>query len=138
VIKGGREHELYVDDEVIAAMAPWVAFLKPRGIVTGHVFRALKPAIRPPGVVIGARLHPSSINAIMKQRCEQAGLRLHPHLMRHCCISWLLGAGASVFRIQQLTGHRDPASVQEYAYDTRAETEPVGGMLPSLTSSMTR
>ncbi|HEX7837202.1 MAG TPA: site-specific integrase [Kofleriaceae bacterium] len=138
VIKGGRIHELYVDDEVIAAMAPWIAFLKRRGIVTGQLFRSLRPSIRSPGVVVGAQLHPSSINSIMNMRCEQVGLKLHPHLMRHSCISWLLDAGASVFRVQQLTGHRDPASIQEYAYDTRAVVDPIGGMLPSLTSSPTR
>ncbi|MCX5745757.1 MAG: site-specific integrase [Proteobacteria bacterium] len=134
LIKGGRIHELFVDDEVIAAMAPWIEFLKRRGITTGYVFRSLRPTIKPPGVRIGAGLHPSSINTIMNERCELAGLRLHPHLMRHCTISWLLDAGASVFRVQQLSGHRDPASVQEYAYDTRAADDPVGGMLPALRS----
>jgi len=135
LIKGGRIHELYVDDEVIAAMAPWIDFLKKNKIPIGYVFRSLRPSIRPPGVVVGDRLHPSSVNAIMATRCEQAGLRMHPHLMRHSCISWLLDAGASVFRVQQLTGHRDPASIQEYAHDTRAAAEPIGGMLPPLTTS---
>jgi integrase len=134
VIKGGRLHELFVDNEVLGAMRPWIDFLKKHHITTGHVFRPLRPSIRPPGVTVGARLHPSSINAIMSQRCAQAGLRMHPHLMRHSCISWLLDAGASVFRVQQLTGHRDPASIQEYAYDTRAASEPVGGIIPSLTA----
>lgn len=138
VIKGGRLHELFVDNEVIAAMRPWIAFLRRNRITTGHLFRPLRPSIQPPGVTVGARLHPSSINAIMKQRCEQAGIKVHPHIMRHSCISWLLDAGASVFRIQQLTGHRDPASIQEYAYDTRAASEPVGELLPSLTMSMRR
>lgn len=138
LIKGGRIHELHADDEVLGAMRPWIDYLKKNRITTGHVFRSLRPSIRPPGVLIGARLHPSSINAIMSQRCEQAGLRMHPHLMRHSCISWLLDAGASVFRVQQLTGHRDPASLQEYAHDTRAESEPIGQLLPSLTTSMQR
>lgn len=135
LIKGGRIHELFVDDEVIAAMAPWIGFLRRNRIATGHVFRSLKPSIRPPGVVVGDQLHPSSINAIMSQRCEQAGIKMHPHIMRHSCISWLLDAGASVFRVMQLTGHRDPASIQNYAHDTRAESEPIGGLLPSLTVS---
>jgi site-specific recombinase XerD len=55
--------------------------------------------------------------------------------MRHCVISWLLDAGASVFRAMQLTGHRDPASIQEYAHDMRAAAEPIEGMLPPLTTS---
>lgn len=113
-------------------MAPWIDFLKKNKITTGHVFRSLRPSIRPPGVVVGDRLHSSSVNAIMATRCEQAGLKLHPHVMRHCCISWLLDAGASVFRIMRLTGHRDPASIQEYAHDTRAPNEPVGGIIPPL------
>lgn len=138
VIKGGRIHELFSDDKVIAAMRPWIVFLKRQGIKTGHVFRSLRPSIRPPGVVVGDRLHPSSINAIMSQRCAQAGIKMHPHIMRHSCISWLLDAGASVFRVQQLTGHRDPASIQEYAHDTRAASEPVGELLPSLTTSAQR
>jgi integrase/recombinase XerC len=137
VIKGGRIHELVVDDDVIAAMRPWIAFLARRGITTGHVFRSIRPTMGPERVEVGDRLHPASINKIMEGRCQQAGVRFHPHLMRHCVISWLLGAGASVFRVQQLTGHRDPASIQEYAHDVDAERDPVGGLLPPFTTAVT-
>ena len=76
LIKGGRLHELYVDDHVVAAMAPWIGFLKRSKITTGFVFRSLRSSIRAPGVRVGDCLHPSSVNTIMNARAVTAGVKL--------------------------------------------------------------
>jgi integrase len=132
IIKGGRRHTLDVDDEVLAALAPWRTWLARRGITSGLAFRSLRASAHGDWIV-GKGLHPTSINRIMSARCNVAGVTFSPHLMRHCAISWLEAAGVPRARIAALTGHRDLRTISTYyVTDVDSSTDPVGGYLPPL------
>ena len=133
VIKGGRRHRIALDPESRAALSAWLAWLAGRGVIDGHVFRSLRRGIS--GWMIGAKLHPSSVNLIFTKRAGRAGAgHWYPHLSRHAFISWADGAGIARTRIAGVTGHQNLDGLSPYLSDVAADEDPVGGHLPSLTS----
>jgi integrase len=133
VIKGGRRHKIHLDDEARNALAAWLGWLAARKITDGAVFRSLRRGIR--NWIVGERLHQSSINLIFQHRADLACVgKFFPHLARHAFVSWADAAGVPRRRIAAVTGHLDLGSLSSYLADVEAETDPVGGHLPSLTA----
>lgn len=127
VIKGGRQHKLTIDSDAMAAMKPWLDRLREHGIRSGKVFRAIDRHER-----IGKGLRPTAINEIMLRRSIKAGVRFHPHLMRHCFVSWAVAADVPTPRIMAMTGHKREDMIRLYTTDVQAEEDPVGNYLPKL------
>lgn len=63
----------------------------------------------------GRRLTAESILKIVIKYGERVGLEgLHPHLLRHCCATHMLEAGACLVWIQQFLGHASTESTDLY------------------------
>ena len=68
------------------------------------------------GKPLSARYCQSHLQTLGK-RC---GVKVTPHQLRHCCATFLLNAGMSVFAVQKILGHRHVETTLRYAkvYDS--------------------
>jgi len=133
-IKGGRWHELPIDPRVAEALQSWIDEMRRRfkAPARGQVFRSLQASLDPGGYLLGEALTPGSIWRIVRERAELAGVgNFHPHLMRHCFISWAWEDGATIEQIMAITGHRSPSTVLEYRIDT-GSAGPYRGLVKKL------
>ncbi len=66
----------------------------------------------------GGRLTPRSVQRIVKQYADDAGIRkaVTPHVLRHTMATTLLRHGADIRIIQQLLGHSSIATTQIYTH----------------------
>lgn len=69
----------------------------------------------------GRRLGYSTVKQRLNRFCDQVGLKVHPHLLRHACATHLLEGGADVGHIQRLLGHKRLDSTSHYAQVKPAE-----------------
>lgn len=91
--------------------------------------RNIRPSLRPfpdeealwVSPYSGRRLTSESLLNIVLKYGEKVGLEgMHPHLLRHCCATHMLEAGACLRRIQQFLGHASTKSTDLY---TRVSSE---------------
>jgi integrase len=135
-LKGGEPLELDLDDEIVAALSAWVAWLRARGVTAGRLFRALRPSLTGSGIAIGESLSPQRLYEIVRERAERANIgHCFPHRLRHSFVSIGLDSGIEPWRLRLVTGHKREIQVEEYATDLRAlRREPVSARLPSFVS----
>lgn len=74
----------------------------------------------------GRRLGCASIDVILRRHAQAAGVRAHPHALRHACATHLLRGGADVRHVQELLGHE---SLQTTALYTRVVVEDLRRMI---------
>lgn len=130
--KGGNTHTVYLDDETTAVLSDWLAWLKTKGVTTGAIFRTIVGPTVADTYVVGDALSGSGIYLIIRSRADAAGLKVHPHQLRHTCVSWLRAQGVPDWRIARLTGHRNLRTVDHYTHDIHAATDPIGNTIPPL------
>ena len=138
ILKGGKRHKLLLDDETWDTLATWMAWLLDHGCNSGPIFRGIRTMVAVDGV-IGDGLSVTGLHAVIKRRAARAGMpKVHGHLLRHSCISWLREAGVPDWRIAQLTGHKVltapgvPVVPQLGTYTTDLSGVPVSNALPWL------
>jgi integrase/recombinase XerD len=56
------------------------------------------------------------IQNIVKDYGERAGIKMHPHLMRHLCLTFLTRSGLSDSEIQLVSGHSSKESLAVYQH----------------------
>ncbi len=72
----------------------------------------------------GKRLHPNSINAMLKQYAIQLGIKkpVYPHLWRASACTIMDESGMSLSEIAEQSGHRNLASLQTYIRPDKTKT----------------
>lgn len=69
----------------------------------------------------GQALGYESLRILVQRHARRAGLKLHPHALRHACAVHLLEGGADVRHVQELLGHTNLTSTQLYTRLTPQE-----------------
>ena len=91
----------------LAALEPWVAFLRQNGITKGPIWRSLQKRIG--GVKIGKGFTSQAIYDVVVKHAKTAKIDiLTPHIFRHTFISWRLDANWTPQQVAAVTGHQLP------------------------------
>lgn len=129
-LKGGRLHTITLDDETADALEAWLdcRVLDPAApLFVGFTKPQLSglPALR------STPLSTSAVYAIVKARAATAGISdVHPHILRHTCLSWLNAEGVDTTARRSLTGIKTDAIVDRYTH--RTEKTAIGAALPKI------
>jgi integrase/recombinase XerC len=113
--KGGKERVVPVGGPARDALRRWIEEGRP-ALLQGP------DAARARGALFvnyrGGRLSPRSVARRLDRSVAAAGLprHLHPHVLRHCFATHLLGNGADLRGIQELLGHASLSTTQRYTH----------------------
>ncbi len=108
--KGGKDRYVPIGSWALAALRRYLHEARP-----GLVATPKEPALFVTAV-FGRRLHVKTLNLIVRQRGEAAGIqrRVTPHVLRHTCATHLLQGGADLRHVQAILGHASIATTQVY------------------------
>jgi len=113
--KGGKERVVPVGGPARDALRRWIEGGRPALLAGPDGPRAR-------GALFvnyrGGRLSPRSVARRLDRSVAAAGLprHLHPHVLRHCFATHLLGNGADLRGIQELLGHASLSTTQRYTH----------------------
>lgn len=107
--KGGKERELPVGRQALAALQGWLAI---RYTMAKPDERALFVNQR------GARIGSRTVQHRLKKLAQERGLPLHvhPHMLRHSFATHLLESSGDLRAVQELLGHADISTTQIYTH----------------------
>jgi integrase/recombinase XerC len=113
--KGRKERVVPVGAPAREALRRWIEEGRP-ALLAG------RDAVRARGALFvnyrGGRLTPRSVARRLDRWVIAAGLprHVHPHVLRHCFATHLLGNGADLRGIQELLGHASLSTTQRYTH----------------------
>jgi integrase/recombinase XerC len=107
--KGNKQRIVPVGRFARKAVAAW---LKARAQEANQEERAVFTGRR------GARIHPRTVQAMVRRRATAAGLpqRVHPHLFRHSFATHMLESSSDLRAVQEMLGHADISTTQVYTH----------------------
>jgi integrase/recombinase XerD len=108
--KRGKDRYVPIGARALAAVRRYLHESRP-----GLVATPKEPALFITSIA-GRRLHVKTLNLIVRQRAEAAGIarRVTPHVLRHTCATHLLQGGADLRHVQAILGHASIATTQIY------------------------
>lgn len=107
--KGRKTRDAYLYNGALDALRAWLVI---RGSAPGAIFCNVH---RSGAVQLGTRLSGVAIDAIVKQRCDQAGVKLvTTHDFRRTFISVLLDQGVDLVVVSKLAGHANVNTTARY------------------------
>jgi integrase/recombinase XerD len=103
--KGNKDRLLPLDAPTVDAIRAYV-----------HRARSRSQWAYLPDLWLGPKgaLTPSGVAQVVVERGRQAGVGLHPHLMRHAAIDRMLAAGMQEGDVMQVSGHSTRAMLSRY------------------------
>jgi integrase/recombinase XerC len=113
--KGGKERVVPVGSPAREALRRWIGEGR-AALLAG------RDGARAGGALFvnyrGGRLTPRSVARRLDRWVTEAGLprHVHPHVLRHCFATHLLGNGADLRGIQELLGHASLSTTQRYTH----------------------
>lgn len=104
--KGKRERQVFFGHTAQHALQAYLDIRKPRNPSDPALFLNHR----------GRRLSPRGVQLLVKKHCEQTGLppSTSPHTLRHAFATHLLDNGADLRSIQELLGHQQLSTTQQY------------------------
>lgn len=120
-IKGRRRHRVPLAPATVAAMQPWLTWLRAHGVTSGPLFRSLakqRVAATKESYVSAQALSGDGLYKALMARAKLAGIAdvFHPHTFRHTMVSWCQRAGLSNAQIAAITGHLPGSRVLDSTY----------------------
>jgi integrase/recombinase XerD len=108
--KRGKDRYVPIGARALAVLRRYLHEARP-----GLVATVREPALFV-DAVYGHRLNAKTLNLIVRQRGEAAGIqrRVTPHVLRHTCATHLLQGGADLRHVQAILGHASIATTQVY------------------------
>ena len=122
--KGGRVETVPIEDSVLQVIREYLA---DRTDDNPYLFRG-----KLPGSHISARY----MYQLIRDMGQRAGVKLHPHMLRHTAATAMLSAGVDSMDVKDVLRHRDISSTQIYTHilkeelRTRLPQRLVGSTLP--------
>lgn len=109
--KGRRERQAFFGQTALRALQAYLG-VRQAHVPVGETPRALFLNHR------GGRLTTRGVQYLIKKHCQRTGLpsRTSPHTMRHAFATHLLDNGADLRAIQELLGHQQLATTQQYTH----------------------
>lgn len=108
--KGGSRHTILLDPATRDALAPWLYWLRQRGVVTGALFRRLGRTQLDGKVPIGERLTTDGLYRTVRFRAQKAKIKeINPYTFRATFIKLAYNCGAKPHQIAAVTGYRTDA-----------------------------
>ena len=134
IIKGGKHHQVILDDRCLDALQSWGSWLEASGkSLRGPVMRRISETVSGDYIVGNVIRRRQWVNDMLKSRAAEARIgNVHAHLFRHTFVSWALEAGVPPHRVMRQTGHSNMATLSQYVTDLEAETNPIGNHLPEF------
>jgi len=122
--KGGKHVRVPLAAVVHSAIVDWCAAA---GIADGPVFRGLGRGYELSAQAIGRRAAWQRIQRLAKQ----AGLlqKIHPHVLRHTCVTEALAGGVPLHKVQDHARHADPRTTRRYDSHRQALSNPAPHVL---------
>jgi len=74
---------------------------------------------------LGSRLTRQGFWKMMKKYSSQLGMNITPHTLRHSFAKHLLDNGADIRAVQEMLGHSDPATTQQYQAASKLKVKEV-------------
>lgn len=105
--KRGKTRVVPVGSQAMAALRLWLE-LRPQLAMAGE--KALFVSQR------GTRLTPRSIELRVARWAKNAGMHLHPHMLRHSFASHVLQSSGDLRAVQEMLGHASIATTQVYTH----------------------
>jgi site-specific recombinase XerD len=107
VTKHGRVHSVPVPGWAKQAIDQWLAAAN---IKSGAVFLPIHKS----GSILGERMNPQTIYALVVKHATAAGLDVKPHDLRRSAAMLALNGGASMRQIQKMLGHASILTTERY------------------------
>lgn len=108
--KGMKERVVPIGNAAIEAMRAYLRDTRPR-LERGDAEHVILSRT-------GKRLNRVNLWYLVRRHARACGLlkEVHPHVLRHCFASHLLGGGADLRTVQELLGHANVATTQIYTH----------------------